>query len=549
MMKTGMRYGAFAVLLMGCPLLIAQEPNPTAQPDTHVPQAGEQTTQQDMRDGVPIYKIQVVARDIPAINYFHRSHATTIGFQGTALLPQAKGSAKVEGRGGRTSIDANFEGLTPANGFGVEYLTYVLWAITPEGRPVNLGEILPSGSKDKNQITVTTNLQAFGLIVTAEPYYAVTMPSDLVVMQNVVLNDKTEGVLEQVNAHYTLLPRGAYAETAGRKSVLHPITRDERSPLELYEAMNAMQIAQAAGADKYAADTMATAETALKNAQDLDLHKSNRKQTITYAREAVQSFEDARLITIRKIKAEDDAAAIKARQDAEMAARQSQAQAQQAQAEAEQAAAQKAQADAQRAQAEAQAAEAQAKAQQAREAQQAAERSAQQATQQTEQMRERLKNQLNQVLQTRETARGLIVNMSDVLFDFNKYTLKPEAREKLAKVSGILLAYPNLKLQVEGYTDNIGSEEYNQKLSQERADGVREYLVSQGVPDANITAEGYGKSNPIADNSTSSGRAQNRRVQLVVSGSSIGVQESAPGADSQTQPPSPPNSGTSNVPQ
>jgi len=548
MMKNGIWYGAFAVLLMGSALLNAQEPNPTAQPDTHVPQAGDQTTQQDMRDGVPVYKIQVVARDIPAINYFHRSHATSIGFQGTALLPQAKGSAKVEGRGGRTSIEASFEGLTPANGFGVEYLTYVLWAITPEGRPVNLGEILPSGSKDKNQITVTTNLQAFGLIVTAEPYYAVTMPSDLVVVQNVVLNDKTEGVLEQVNAHYTLLPRGAYAETAGRKSVLHPITRDERSPLELYEAMNAMQIAQAAGADKYAADTMATADTSLKNAQDLDLHKSNRKQTITYAREAVQSFEDARLITIRKIKAEDDAAAIKARQDAEMAAKQSQAEARESQAAAEQAAAQKAQADAQRAQAEAQAAEAQARAQQARDAQRAAEQSAQQATQQTEQMRERLKNQLNQVLQTRETARGLIVNMSDVLFDFNKYSLKPEAREKLAKVSGILLAYPNLKMQVEGYTDNIGSDEYNQKLSQERADGVREYLVSQSVSDANITAEGYGKSSPIADNSSSSGRAQNRRVQLVVSGSSIGVEESAPGASSQVQPPIPPNTGTSNVP-
>ena len=250
-------YGVTIGFLVGCSLLHAQEANPTAQPKTQEPQAVGQTAQQEMREGVPVYRIQVVARDIPAINYFHRSHYTKIGFQGTALLPQAKGAAKVEGRAGRTSIEANFEGLTPANGFGMEYLTYVLWAITPEGRPVNLGEVLPTGSKDKNQISVTTNLQAFGLIVTAEPYYAVTMPSDLVVVQNVVIEDKTEGVIEQVNAHYTLLPRGAYAETAGRKSVLHPITRDERSPLELYEAMNAMQIAEAAGADKYAADTMA----------------------------------------------------------------------------------------------------------------------------------------------------------------------------------------------------------------------------------------------------------------------------------------------------
>jgi outer membrane protein OmpA-like peptidoglycan-associated protein len=507
-------------------LASAQEANPTSSAQS--PNAAP-TGPSEVQDGVPIYRIQVVARDIPAINYFHRSGATKIGFQGTSLLPNAKGGAKIEPVAGRTSITAHFEGLTPANGFGPEYLTYVLWAITPEGRPVNLGEVLPTGSKDKNEMTVTTNFQAFGLIVTAEPYFAVTMPSDLVVMQNVV-EDKTQGVLEQVNAHYTLLPRGAYAETAGRHSVLHPVTRSERSPLELYEAQNAIQIAEAAGASQYAADTMNTAKTDLQNAEDLDSKKSNRKQTITYAREAVQSAEDARIITIRKIKAEDEAAQAKARSDAEQAAQQAQA------AEQQQAA--------QRAQAEAAAAEAEARAQKAREEQRAAEQSAQQATQQTEQIRERLKQQLNQVLETTETARGLIVNMSDVLFDFNKYSLKPEAREKLAKVSGILLAYPNLKLQVEGYTDNIGSDEYNQKLSEERAGTVRDFLVSQSVPDTNISAAGYGKSNPVADNTTNSGRAQNRRVQLVVSGASIGVQESAPGAQSQSQP-----TGIANPPQ
>jgi outer membrane protein OmpA-like peptidoglycan-associated protein len=509
-----------AIFLATAGLLSAQESNPTA---TQPPSNQNPQGPSEMRDGIAIYKVQVVGRDIPAINYFHRNGSTKIGFSGTALLPGAKGEAKVDARPGRTSIDANFVGLTPANGFGPEYLTYVLWAITPEGRPVNLGEVLPTGSKDKNQITVTTNLQAFGLIITAEPYFAVTMPSDIVVMQNFVINDKTQGVLEQVNAHYTLLPRGAYAETAGRHSVLHPITRDDRSPLELYEAVNAMQIAQAAGADKYAADTMTTAKTALKNAQDIDTSKKDRKETITFAREAVQSAEDARIITIRKIKAEDDAAQLKAKQDAEESARQSQAVAEQQ--------------TAQRAQAEAAAKEAEDRARKAREAQQAAEQATQQATQQTEQMRERLKDQLNQVLQTTETARGLVMNMSDVLFDFNKYTLKPEAREKLAKVSGILLAYPGLKVQVEGYTDNIGSDEYNQKLSEQRADGVRDYLVSQSVKDDKVTAAGYGKSSPVADNSTNAGRAQNRRVQLVVSGNAIGVQESAPGAASQNQPP------------
>lgn len=527
MMSCNRKYGVLALMLAATgiapSLLSAQESNPTASPSGQTPQ------QLEMRDGIAIYKVVVVGRDIPAINYFHRNGATKIGFQGTSLMPMAKGSAKVNARQGRTSIDASFEGLSPANGFGPEYLTYVLWAITPEGRPINLGEVLPGGSKDKIGMTVTTNLQSFGLIVTAEPYFAVTMPSDLVVMQNFVIDDKTEGVIEQVNAHYTLLPRGAYAETAGRHTVLHPITQKERAPLELYEAENAVQIAEAAGAGKYASDTLATAKTALQNADDLDMHKDNRKETITYAREAVQAAEDARIITIRKIKAEDDAAQLKAKQDAELSAQQSQLAAQQSQAEAAQQAAKRAEADAA-------AAEAEARAQAARQAQAAAEQSAQQAAQQTAQMREKLKDQLNQVLQTKETARGLIVNMSDVLFDFNKYTLKPDAREKLAKVSGILLAYPGLKLQVEGYTDNVGSDEYNQKLSEQRADGVRDYLESQSVKDANITAMGYGKSDPIADNSTAQGRAENRRVQLVVSGDSIGVQEGQPGAQSEAQP-------------
>ncbi|HTD53816.1 MAG TPA: OmpA family protein, partial [Silvibacterium sp.] len=497
-----------------CGLVSAQEMNPTAterwpQNQNQGPQNQDQQNQDqrqqpqaEWRNGVPVYKITVVGRDIPAINYFHRSGSTKIGFEGTSLLAQGKGSASVESRRGRMVIDAKFEGLVPANSFGVEYLTYVLWAITPEGRPINLGEVLPAGSK--SEITVTTDLQTFGLIVTAEPYYAVTMPSDVVILQNIPLRDKTQGIIETVNAHYSLLPRGAYSETAGWHTVLNPITRNDRSPLELYEAINAVQIAEAAGAGRYASDTLATAKQDLHNAQDMDDHKSERKQEITYAREAVQAAEDARIMTIRKMKAEDEEHQREAVQQSQQAAQQAALQAQQE--------------AAQRAEADARAARAQAEAEKARADQAAAQQQARQAADQTEQMRERLKDQLNQVLATRETARGLIVNMSDVLFDFNKYTLKPDAREKLAKVSGILLSYPNLQLQVEGYTDNIGSDEYNQKLSEERADAVRDYLVSQGVAQTNIAAAGYGKADPVADNSTSSGRAENRRVQLVVSG-------------------------------
>ncbi len=483
----------------------AQEMNPTAQ------QPPPQQPQAEMREGVPVYRVEVVGRDIPAINYFHRSGATRIGFQGTSLLPQGRGEAKVQSERGRMTIDVKLEGLVPANGFGQEYLTYVLWAITPDGRPVNLGEVLPQGSK--TSISVTTDLQAYGLIITAEPYFAVTMPSDLVVMQNFVLRDKTQGIIEQITAHASLLPRGAYVQTAGEHTVLNPITRNDRDPLELYEAINAVQIAQANGADKYASDTFQRAQQDLMNAQDME-KKRDRKEQITLAREAVQAAEDARIITIRKKQEEDKEQAQQAQSDAQQAA-----------SAAQQAANQQA---LERTQAEARAAEAQS-------AQRQAEQSAQQATQQTEQMRERLKDQLNQVLATRETARGLIVNMSDVLFDTGQYTLKPGAREKLAKVSGILLAYPDLKLQVEGYTDNIGSDEFNQKLSEERADSVREYLASQGVTQTNISSAGYGKNDPIADNASSVGRAENRRVQLVVSGTSIGVQERAPGTTQSQQ--------------
>jgi outer membrane protein OmpA-like peptidoglycan-associated protein len=513
-------------------MLCAQESNPTAT--QHWPQNG-QGPQGQTATGEPIYKITVVGRDIPAVNYFHRSGATKIGFQGTSLLAQAKGSADVNSLNGRTEIKAHFEGLVAANSFGVEYLTYVLWAISPEGRPINLGEVL--WSHGKADTTVTTNLQSFGLILTAEPYFAVTMPSDLVVMQNFILPNKTMGVLETVNAHYSLLPRGAYSETGGQHTVLEPITRNDRSPLELYEAINAVQIAEAADADKWAGESMATAKQDLENARQMDIHQKEMKEEITYAREAVQTAEDARIVTIRKIKAHDDAALAaqqaasqKQAQDAALAAQQQQAQAQ-AQAEQSQ---QAAQAAAQ------QAAQAQADAERAKQQQQAAEQAAAAAAQQTEQMREKLRTQLSQVLQTQETARGLIVNMSDVLFATNQYTLKADAQVKLAKVSGILLTYPSIRVQVEGYTDNTGSDAYNLTLSQHRATAVQAFLIAQGVqPDA-ITSQGYGPADPVADNSSSAGRSENRRVELVISGNSIGVQQQAPTQGSMQPPPQQP---------
>src|SRR5271170_6328758 len=443
--------------------LYAQEPNPTAQ--TAPPQDTEIKKQDN---GIYLYRVKVVQRDLDAVNYLHRSGSTIIAFKGTTLLPMAKGEAKVVSERGGIHISARFQGLTPANGFGTEYLTYVLWAITPDGRPNNLGEVLPANNK--NNIDVTTALQSFGLIVTAEPYFSVTQPSDVVVLQN-VFNVKTNGVLEKVNAHYLLLPRGTYAQTEGAKSNPNPITRNEKSPLELYQANNAIRIAQAAEADKYAPEIMKEAMQDLQNATALDQNKKgNRMLEITFARQAVQRAEDARLVTLRRQAAERQLNADNAKRDAEAQAQQSQLESQQSQLAAERARAAQAEADADRARAEAAAAEAQARAA-------AANKSASDANA----VREKLRSQLNSVLATSESARGLIVNMSDVLFDTGKYTLKTETQISLAKVSGILQAYPGLKLQVEGYTDSVGGDDYNQKLSENRADAVRDFLVTQGV--------------------------------------------------------------------
>jgi len=303
----------------------------------------------------------VVQRDLDAVNYLHRNGSTPIGFKGTTLMPMAKGEARVTSERGGIHIEAKFQGLTPANGFGAEYLTYVLWAITPDGRPNNLGEVLPAGTK--NNIDVTTALQSFGMIVTAEPYFSVTQPSDVVVLQNVILADKTAGVLEKVNAHYLLLPRGTYAQTEGSKSNPNPITRDEKSPLELYQANNAVRIAQDAGAEKYAPEIMKEAMQDLQNATAIDQKKKgNRMLEVTFARQAVQRAEDARLVTLRRQAAERQQADENARRDAEAQSQQSQLQAQQAALAAERARAAQAEADADRARAEAAAAEAQARA-------------------------------------------------------------------------------------------------------------------------------------------------------------------------------------------
>jgi outer membrane protein OmpA-like peptidoglycan-associated protein len=522
------RLGAVAVLssVLACGAF-AQELNPTSDPRTAggIQNGGNPSGE---INGVPLYRVNVVRRDLDAVNYLHRSGSTKIEFAGTVLLPGAKGEAKVGSDKGSIGIDVHLEGLKPAAGYGPEYLTYVLWAITPEGTPQNLGEVLPTGGGAKVDMHVTTGLQSFGMIVTAEPYFAVKVPSDVVVMENHIIQDKTNGVLEKVNAHYTLLPRGLYAQTEGQKTVLNPVTRNEHSPLELYEAHNAYNIAVLAGADKYAPDIIAKVKTNLKNADDMDMNKHrDQKMEITMAREAVQQSEDARISTIRKKEAEHLQAQVDARKEAELQAQQSQMQAQQSALAAQQAKLAQETEAANRAKAEADAAAASAAEQRAKSAAANSAAQAEAERQKVVEMREKLRAQLNAVLATQETERGLIVTLGDVLFDTGKSNLKQNAQISLAKVSAILQQYPDLKLQIEGYTDSVGSDELNLKLSQNRADSTQAFLVNNGVNPTNVSALGFGKSHPVADNTTAAGKAQNRRVEMVVSGPSIGVETKA----------------------
>jgi outer membrane protein OmpA-like peptidoglycan-associated protein len=587
-------------------------------------QANSQTQASDRHeDNTHAYRIRMISRTVEAVNYQHRGKSTKLDFAGTDLMSSASGEAKVDSKRGSIAIEAEFNNLDTPTSFGSEYLTYVLWAISPEGRPVNLGEVLVGGNS-RSKLNVTTNLQAFALIVTAEPYYAVQQPSNVMVLENVVRPD-TRGTTEAVHAKFELMERGGYLPTGYK---FDPIVLNARLPLEFYEARNAMRIAESEGAEQYAAESYGHALKLMDNADQYAIDKHHQtKQLIAVSREVVQTAEDARAIAVKKM---DDARNREERQDSANALAHSQSQTDDAtrRSERAQADAANAQSDAARAQSEsaqtkmdmaasqqtsanavagalADAALANSNAQQSEadkanlraqrdrerlasadaqaqtqaqaddanrqrdkaladqasaqleatraqsdsaqtrldmaanqassahavsEAQEEAAKAnhhAQQADNDKAEMRSRLSTQLNLVLKTRDSARGLIVNMSDVLFDTGRYSLTPGAREKLAKVAGILIAYPGIIVQVGGYTDNVGTDDMNQVLSERRAGSVRDYLVESGVNSHEVTSQGYGNTQPVATNDNSTGRQQNRRVELVVSGDVIGTSVNA----------------------
>jgi len=479
------------------------------------------------------YRVVVISRSVQAVNYRHRSGASNVDFAGTALLPSANGNAKVRSKRGTMEVEAEFGNLQNPTTFGAEYLTYVLWAISPEGRAVNLGEVLV-GDNGRSKLTATTDLQGFALIVTAEPYYAVRQPSNAVILENVIRPD-TKGTTEAVNAKYELMERGGYLPTGYK---FDPVVLNASLPLEFYEARNALRIAQSEGAERYASTSYQHA-VQLMNIADADATSGHieKKHLIAAARAAVESAEDAREIAVKKI---DEERLANERQASADAQARSQAEANDATRLKEKAQADTANAQASAANAQANAAKAQADmtanqaastaavtaaqadAAQARTAAQIAQQGQQEAVSDKAAMRARLSEQLNLILATRDSARGLIVSMSDVLFDTGKYSLKPGAREKLAKVAGILISYPGLNIEVGGYTDNVGGDAMNQTLSENRAGAVRGYLVEEGVTTNSVSAKGFGNTSPVASNDNAAGRQENRRVELVVSGDAIG---------------------------
>ena len=647
-----------SVFLTVCGLAAAQSP----QTPTTAQQSSDNAARMAAVAATPNYRVRLVGRTTKATNYNHRSGSTKIDFRGTTLVPEARGEATVESQQGATKIDARLGGLPPATKFGPEYLTYVMWAIAPEGRATNVGEILLAG--DKTKLDATTELQSFALIVTAEPYFAVTRPSDMVVMENVVRQDT--GAVEQVDAKYELLQRGQYTLNADQADI-KPLPLTAKAPLELYEARNAVRIARWTGAERYATDSYQKAVEGLENAEGYLTKRTTGRNIDTVAREAVQMAEDSRIVAIRRIEeeilanqhqagADSEARAATARAEAQASAEKATESARRTQFEAQseanqikrqsdaaieiaqnapdsadrnaapqtaaartevgqskaensamavvprgetQTSAEKATEGARQAQFEAQSEADQMKrksdatteiAQKAADnadrntaaqmaaarievgqpkgendttavaAQAAADRlkrdsdvqalaarseanglkignDAQRASAQAAlgrsakekaDLRGQLLAQFDAVLQTRDTPRGLIVNIPDSLFDTAKFSLLPLAQEKLAKLAGIVSRHPGLRLDVEGYTDSVGGDDNNQRLSERRGEAVRDYLTQEGMALSSITAKGFGRAEPVASNETAAGRQRNRRVEIVISGEIIGTEIGAP---------------------
>ncbi|MBI3950958.1 MAG: OmpA family protein [Acidobacteria bacterium] len=523
-------FGVFACLLIGLGPVVFGQTQEQAQP---VQQERTQPTQQERtQPPAPPERVQAVqevtaTREIMALSY---PEGTTISvkFQGTHRLPQASGEAKVGRKKGMTEIEIELDEMKPASFFGGDYNTYVLWTVSPEGHVVNVGEFILEGNRSK--LNVSTPLETFGMMVTAEPHFLVSSPSRILALEN-TRSTKNTIPLQVSQIKYRGF-EGVY--NFERETLANmPEAKREVRP-DWGQARTAVELAERAGAQQYAPDELAKAREALRKVEadvgagvDKRVVMSQAHEVVRLAVAAQKQAEErafqAALDAERKGHAEETSRLEKSMQEAQTEAERARLQAEQrelqlrmeerarqeALRQAEEAARRAAEAERQRREAEERARLAQQQAQQA-------ESEAERLRREREEARSQMEQALSLVVETRRTARGLILNLPDILFEFNKATLQPQAREVLDKIAQILLKFQGYRLSIEGHTDSIGSDAYNQKLSEKRAQSVRNYLTKADIPLTVIEAAGFGESQPIASNTTGEGRQKNRRVEIVI---------------------------------
>jgi outer membrane protein OmpA-like peptidoglycan-associated protein len=467
----------------------------------------------EVTEVTPRAQVMAAKRQTLAIRY-KDDDGTSVNMVGTSLNPQAVGKAEVKRKEGRTRVRLEMENVGNPQALGAYYTTYILWAVAPEGQADNLAE-LPV--KNKFDVEVTTNFQTFGLIITAEPHSYVKLPSPIIVVEN-ALRKGTEGGIQASQIEYSGDPGTLYVVSGPNSPSLNA---DYTTPLMILGARRAVEIARRAGAQQYADSEMREAEVKLAALEQFwPRERKDQEKFSGMAHDVMRLGEHKARIESERQEARSTIAeaqneADRARSEAERAKEQTAVYRDAlARAESEMATARKRVEEA-----ITEADKAKAREELARAEAERARLEAQQAKQESASMQERLFVSLSEILETRREARGLIVNLSDVLFDFNQASLRTGAREKLSKLAGILIAYPGTyRIEIEGHTDAVGSQDYNQKLSEDRAAAVRAYLAQAGIPDGRIIAvRGFGKVRPVATNDTPEGRQMNRRVELVIS--------------------------------
>ncbi len=480
---------------------------------------GNQTT-----DGKEVY----ATRTTLAVRYVENKK-TTVNLTGTSAAPRVTGKAEVEYKKNDARIKVKVENLDNPQAFGPFYTTFVVWAVTPEGQTENLIE-LPSGYTA--EVQSRTSAQTFGIIITAEPHSAVKFPSLKLVAETTLPKNVTSGV-QTTQAEFRE-DKGTLYEVSDSDAALKT---DYTTPRLVLGARRSLDIARRAGAKEYAADEWQQAQSKLAELEQIwPRNLKNETKFSGMARDVmrlgqvarelatqreyqarIENERQARLRNLEEARAQADSAKADAERE-KLAAERAKAEAEKAKAEADRSARVAEDERVRREQAAREAEAAKAKAESERVAADSARKQAEDAKRDRDAALQKLYVSLSEILDTKRETRGFIVNLGDVLFDTGRATLKPIAREKLSKLAGILLAYPGeLKLEIEGHTDSTGSDELNNRLSQSRAESVRDYLKESGVKEDRIRAvRGFGKTKPIATNDTAAGRQMNRRVEVVI---------------------------------